>query len=93
MPLDRQGKGIEDPCNGRGLRRGVTLLGAKRVQCRAIGLERGDAFVRCRPAFVGEIVGAAREPIDVHHRAPHGAGQEDRSDRKVFVVTDGHCNR
>jgi len=42
-------------------------------------------------AFVGNVVGAARETIDRFDRPAQLFGQQNRRDREIFVVIDRHC--
>jgi hypothetical protein len=53
----------------------------------------GEPLQTCRVtgvAFVGNVVGAARKTIDGLYRSAQVFGQQQRSDREIFVVIDGH---
>jgi hypothetical protein len=57
------------------------------------GGEAGQAFVRRRIAFVGNIVGTARETVDCLDRPAQVRGDEEGGNGEVFVVIDGHRPR
>ena len=64
--------------------------GRGRVELPPIAVQRGEPPGGRMFPFVGEIVGAAREPVDGLDRLAQRLWQQHRGDREVFVVGDGH---
>ena len=86
MPRDRDGERSE----GGVLRR---LPGGDAVERALEAIEIGEARCRLRVAFVGDVVGGAREAVDRKDGIPLRARQQERRHRKVFVVSGGHRAR
>ena len=80
----RQRMGFEVGAQLRDRRRVVALAAQRAIEC----VEGRETRGRRRVAFVGEIVGVAREAIDGGHRRAQLRGHEQRGDREVFVVVD-----
>ena len=51
-------------------------------------IERRDPFVRTGLAFIGEIVGMTCEAIQGMNRRSQARRQQDRGNRKVFVMPE-----
>ncbi len=74
---------------GNGGKFGVLAVADRRQRV----VERGQRLEAHRGqgiAFVGKIVGGAREPVDRDDRGPQPRGDEPGCDGKVFVMADGH---
>jgi hypothetical protein len=60
------------------------------VEFRLVAGEQLAALRGAEAALVGEIVGAAGEPVDRRHRLAQARGQQERGDGKVLVVVYSH---
>jgi hypothetical protein len=56
-----------------------------------IGLQRRQPFGGSGVAFVGDVVGAAREGVDRFDGRHQAARQQDRGDGEILVMIDGHA--
>jgi hypothetical protein len=80
---DDRAQAQEDRMYGR-------LPGRDGIEFRLVAVEQAQAFFRGQCAFVGEVVGAAREDVNRRHRFAQGGWQQEGCDGKVLVVVDGH---
>jgi hypothetical protein len=71
-----------------GVARASRLEPAQRV---AIAVEERDPPGRGNISLVCKIVRAPREPVDDRHGMTQPRRKQQRCDRKILVVTDGHC--
>jgi len=53
-------------------------------------VEQLDPLIGGALAFVGKVVGGAREPVDRDDRAALARRHEERGDGEVLVMTDRH---
>src|SRR5687767_5973092 len=61
-----------------------------RGELGAVAVQFLQADLRWIAAFVGEVVGAAREPVDDLDRLAQPRGQKQRSDGEVLVMAHRH---
>ena len=79
--------------NGRGKRRkrriGLRIAAADRIERTRETREPRVPLGRAGIAFVGDVVGGAREMVDRGNRAPVARRQQEGGDREVLVMPDG----
>ena len=66
-------------------------MGGHCHQVGAVSRKVCQPLCRSRIAFVGEVIGRAREPIDGKHGRTYGSRAQDGCNRKIFIVVNAHA--
>ena len=74
-------------------RSGRRLAGSDRIECAIKGIQRCQAVNRRRVALIREIVGGARETVYRQHGRPQAPWQQERRNRKIFVMGNRHVQQ